>query len=224
MTPTSPSQPSKSLSRQTVGLLLEMKRLLSRYDIEIKLNATDAIERMLSVSADMADIDIRECRERLLHATRPLDRLHLIKPGQDQIICDRCGHELSVSLSGQASFESPEQALCVCGKQLQVAMEPRKHPRKPTQLSGLYLYESDREQTGDMIVEDLSYEGIRMRLPDDHALARDDRLLIVFTLDDLSRSVISEPVQVRHVRDRVLGVQFVNTQTQNKALMTYLGS
>ncbi|MDH3604446.1 MAG: PilZ domain-containing protein [Candidatus Tectomicrobia bacterium] len=213
---------SRSLSRQTVGLLLEMKRLLRRYDISIMLNASDAIERILMISAGLADLDIRECREQLLHAMLPLDRLYLVKHMEDEIACDRCGVRISVVLSAGADIEKPEVVRCTCGKQLQVAMEPRKHPRKSTQLEGVYLYESDRELTGEMTVSDLSHGGLCMRLEGPHSLVRHDRLLVVFTLDDLGHTSISEPARVLHVRGQALGIQFVNTQNRNKALTVYL--
>jgi hypothetical protein len=215
---------SRSLSRQTVGLLLEMKRLLRRYEVLITLNMSDAIERILMISADLADIEIRECRDQLLHAMLPLDRLYLVKHREDEITCDRCGTRLPVGLSAEASIEKPEVTRCTCGKQLQVAMEPRKHPRKSTQLEGVYLYESDREVTGEMTVSDLSYGGLCMRFEGSHSLVRHDRLLLVFTLDDLGHTPISEPARVCHVRGQALGMQFVNTQNRNKALTVYLKS
>lgn len=213
---------SRSLSRQTIGLLLEMKRLLRRYDISIMLNSSDAIERILMILAGLADLDIQECREQLLHAMLPLDRLYLVKHMEDEITCDRCGVRLPVVLSAEADLEKPEVVRCTCGKQLQVAMEPRKHPRKSTQLEGVYLYESNRELTGEMTVSDLSHGGLCMRLEGPHSLVRHDRLLVVFTLDDLGHTSISEPARVRHVRGQALGIQFVNTQNRNKALTVYL--
>lgn len=222
MTQTAKPLPSRALSRQAVGLLLEMKRLLRRYEIPITLNASDAIERMLAVSAKVGDAEVQDCRERLLHATLPLDRLYLIKHSEDVINCDRCGYVLRVFVSGGSTVEHPEAVHCVCGKQLQVAKEPRKHARKVTELPGVFLYETNREQTGEMIVEDISHGGLSVRIEGAHSLVRNDRLLVVFNLDDQSRTPISEPVRVRHVRDQVLGLQFVNTQTHNKALTHYI--
>ena len=222
MIQTASPQSSRSLSRQTVGLLLEMKRLLRRYDVSITLNTSDAIERILMISADLADIDIRECREQLLHALLPLDRIYLVRHMEGEITCDRCGLRLPVMLSAEADIEKPEVVRCKCGKRLQVAMEPRKHPRKATQLEGVYLYESDRELTGEMTVSDLSYGGLCMHIEGPHSLVRHDRLLVVFTLDDLGHTSISEPARVRHVHGQALGIQFVNTQNRNKALTVYL--
>ncbi len=222
MAQTADPLPSRSLSRQAAGLLVEMKRLLLRYEVPIKLNASDAIERMLAISAKIGDADVQDCRERLLHATLPLDRLYLLKHTEDVITCDRCGDVLRAFVSGSATVERPEMVHCICGKQLQVALEPRKHVRKMTNLPGIFLYDSDREQTGEMTVEDISYGGISMRIDEPHSLVRDDRLLVVFNLDDQVRTPVSEPVRVRHVRGQQLGIQFVTTQTRNKALTQYI--
>jgi hypothetical protein len=73
-----------------------------------------------------------------------------------------------------------------------------------------------------MVVEDLSFGGMRIRLLAPHQLTRHARLHLSFTLDDAGGTVIEVQVRVRSVRGQTLGVQFVNVPPIPHALAVYL--
>jgi hypothetical protein len=77
-----------------------------------------------------------------------------------------------------------------------------------------------------MIVENISYGGLQMRLSAPHTLAEDDIILIQFTLVDQQRNseLIQEAVRVRYVRDQVIGTQFIDSHGLPKVLTDYLRS
>jgi hypothetical protein len=74
-----------------------------------------------------------------------------------------------------------------------------------------------------MIVENISYGGLQMRLSSPHTLAEDDKIFIQFALDPQQNGeLIQETVRVRYVRDRVIGTQFIDSYGLPKVLTDYL--
>ena len=73
-----------------------------------------------------------------------------------------------------------------------------------------------------MVVENVSFGGLRFRTLEPHTLQLQEHICVNFRLDDTPRSIISEPVRVRFVREEIVGVMFLSTDHFNKALALYL--
>lgn len=172
----------------------------------------------------MQDDTIQQYRERLLHMMPPARRISLMAQAQEALICEQCRKTLQTDLDSHINSPSPHYSTCECGELYQVIRgDQRAHPRLPVSLPGVYFGEGESQRMGEMVVEDLSYGGVRIRPLASHTLAHGDRFLVNFTLDDATKTVVSEPVIARNVQDEIIGAQFVDTSTLNHALALYLG-
>jgi hypothetical protein len=73
-----------------------------------------------------------------------------------------------------------------------------------------------------MIVKDVSMGGIGFETVGGSRIAKGHKLEVTFTLDDTHSSVIKKQVEVRIVRDKFVGCEFVHAHQYDKALGFYL--
>jgi PilZ domain len=136
------------------------------------------------------------------------------------LTCEYCAYVHRVKLVDLQQAEYPLPVVCPCGATYHVTLDRRRSARKHTSLRGTYY--SEGEKKGPMIVEDISFGGMSIRLLTPHQLTRHARLHLNFTLDDVGGTVIDVQVRVRSVRGQTLGVQFVNVPPIPHALAVYL--
>lgn len=138
------------------------------------------------------------------------------------LTCEYCAYVHRVKLVVLQQAEHPLPVVCPCGVTYHVTLDRRRSPRKHTSLRGTYHSEEEKPQKGPMIVEDISFGGMGIRLLTPHQLIRHARLHLTFTLDDAGGTVIDVQGRVRSVRGQTLGVQFVNVPPIPHALAVYL--
>jgi hypothetical protein len=95
--------------------------------------------------------------------------------------------------------------------------------RKSVRLPGLYRYEGENSRIGEMIVENLSYGGARIRILTPHDVSLNDQLIISFTLNDNAQTIIHKAVYVVHVKGDIIGVRFCESANLDYSLAIYLG-
>lgn len=200
------------LSRHTVQLLMQMKKLLQQHGVALSLTASDALARALEVSNGLDDPAIKECRTQLLRAAQ-LGQVYLFRERRGALSCERCGKFVKVRLlDEQVSVENPQQVACHCGKLFSVAFEPRRSPRESCRCYGFYHQKKAGGKRGEIVVENISPQGLGFTvLADEHTIVPGDKLLIMFQLDDDDTIVVTELVHVRHTQGAVVGAEFVNT-------------
>jgi hypothetical protein len=153
--------------------------------------------------------------DRFMYAIYPDDA------GQISIICPKCGTELHIDTS---TFKDPQKKLtgkCGCGEPYQYTIEVRKRFRNDVRLSGEYLI-LGKEGKGEIVIKDLSMTGIGFECLSPNSISENDTLIVKFRLDDLKKSEIRTPVNVRWVRDLTIGAQFRNPTSLEKYLRSYL--
>lgn len=216
------------LSQETVKLLVEIKRHLQQHGITVKLANPNVVSNVLQAAEAIDDDVISECCKRLqalnVHVNRP-NRVYLFSGSIGRITCGNCRKAMNVQVHPQAGILNPQTIACSCGEVFYVGKQTRQYARKPTQLKGTFALERDDNIIGDMIVENISYDGIRLRVetPDSN-IYRDDVLLIQFSLNDQHQTIIREPVDVRYVQGTLIGAQFQNAHGMPKPLIEYLRS
>ena len=94
--------------------------------------------------------------------------------------------------------------------------------RKNTNLNGRFVNLSSKNESGVMIVKDVSMGGIGFESNDSHLVQVDHELEVTFTLDDNQSSVIKKQVVVRIVRGTFVGCEFLHAHEYDKALGFYL--
>ncbi|WP_089939923.1 hypothetical protein [Candidatus Entotheonella palauensis] len=216
------------LSRETVKLLVDMKHLLKQHGITIKLADPNVVSHVLQAAESINDDAIRQGRKRLQalnpHAERP-NRVYLFSSSIGRVTCGQCRKAMNVQIHPQAGILNPQVTTCECGEILHIGKQTRQYARKPTQLEGTFALERDDNIIGEMIVENISYDGVRLRVKSCGGnIYRDDVLLIQFSLDNKHRTIIREPIDVRYIQDGIIGAQFQNAYGMPKPLVEYLRS
>jgi hypothetical protein len=215
-------------SRETVKLLVEMKQHLQKHGIAVQLADPNVVSHVLQASKSIDDDAIQQRCKRLKalnpNADRP-NRVYLFSSSIGRVTCWRCRKAMNVQVHPQAGILNPQLTTCPCGEVLHIGRQTRQYTRKPTQLQGTYALKRDGNIFGEMMVENVSYDGVRLRLKAaGRNIHRDDVLLIQFSLDNKHQTVIREAVDVRHVQDAIVGAQFQHAYGIPKPLITYLRS
>jgi hypothetical protein len=153
-------------------------------------------------------------------ASAPLKTVTETTKGDVFLTCDSCQRILAIKLKRLQETEILPIA-CPCGMRFQVELDVRKYTRKSTRLPGVYRCERSGK-TGGLVVEDLSFGGMRFEVATPHAIALNDRLQVSFTLDDTDRTIVHEYVCVQSVCDKIVGAIFTQTNDFDKALAAYL--
>ena len=214
-----------SMSRNTMQILLQMKRRLQYHGVTMNLTEPDTLAQVLRASETIDDDELRQCRERLEEKMPNSERVYLLANAHSRLTCQRCQQSFTLQVSKQSGVANPQAVYCPCGALYLVGLQARQFARKDTNLEGTYLHEQGGEETGRMIVENISYGGLQIRLSGPHTLAEDDKILIQFALGPhQNEEFIQETVRVRYVRDRIIGTQFIDSHGLPKVLTDYLRS
>lgn len=147
-------------------------------------------------------------------------RVALTPPRTGLLRCDQCQRTNTVMAA--ASQEEAVEVQCACGTVYRVILDSRKFDRKPTNLPGFYVDQNDDTKTGTIVVENISFGGLRFRTTSPQNVTYDDLLYIQFTLDDDVQMLIWEKVRVHYVHHDIVGVEFMDLDKFNKSLASYL--
>jgi hypothetical protein len=98
-----------------------------------------------------------------------------------------------------------------CGKTYEIQLDFRKAFRKITFFDGFYSKLSSPGSFEKMTVVDLSLGGCSFLASGRHSLNPDDRIKLVFNLDNAQHTKIEKDVVVRIVKGRQIGCEFIAT-------------
>jgi hypothetical protein len=124
------------------------------------------------------------------------------------IVCEKCGKWRKKDVSSFISTKRLLKIKCTCDHVFDVFLEVRSFYRKATHLDGLCVQIGDRKEKENLIIEDISQDGIKIRTRYKHDIKIGDVLTIIFVLDDTKHSAICKHVVVRYTDDRLIGTQF----------------
>jgi len=142
--------------------------------------------------------------------------------GTTVLKCPFCRHARTVSVLKIKDKKKVIKVKCSCQKSYSVSLELRKLYRKTASLNGKYVNLSQNNESGMVIVKDVSMGGIGFDTVGGSSIAKGHELEVTFTLDDTHSSVIKKQVVVRIVRDKFVGCEFVHAHEYDKALGFYL--
>ena len=142
--------------------------------------------------------------------------------GTTVLKCPFCRHARTVSVQKIKDKKKVIKVKCSCQKSYSVSLELRKLYRKTASLNGKYVNLSQNNESGMVIVKDVSMGGIGFDTVGGSSIAKGHELEVTFTLDDTHSSVIKKQVVVRIVRHKFVGCEFVHAHEYDKALGFYL--
>ena len=216
------------LSQETVKLIVEMKHHLQQHGIIVELANPNVVSHVLQAAESVDDNAISKCYKRLQTLCPPTDRpnrVYLFSGSIGRITCGHCRNVMNVQLHPQAGILDPQVAACPCGEVFHIGRQARQYARKLTYLEGTFALARDDNIIGDMIVANISYDGVRLHVKSCGSnIYRDDVVLIQFSLDNKHQTVIREPIDVRYVQGDIIGAQFQNAHGMPKPLIVYLRS
>ncbi|PQP33196.1 hypothetical protein C6A36_00430 [Desulfobacteraceae bacterium SEEP-SAG10] len=126
---------------------------------------------------------------------------------QATIICPKCAFTKEIDMSNFKNTQKRVKGKCRCGEAFRFTIEFRKNYRKKVRLAGEYRI-NGKGKKGEIIVEDLSINGIRFVNLGSHQISIDDTLEVKFKLDNQMRTEINILVKVVWVKDKIVGVKF----------------
>lgn len=156
------------------------------------------------------------------------EKIYITDDNKATFICPKCKKTVVKDLTRYIRLKKALRfkAKCRCGHVYEVFLEKRKKFRKQTSLPGSYKFgkinSPSQEYMGSMTVENISYTGLRVKLPLSPRFKVGDTLFIEFRLDDAHRSQIKKKVVVKNINDRSVGLAYTSPQAHDSALGFYL--
>ena len=128
------------------------------------------------------------------------------------VICPKCKSEKNIDVTNFKDTHKKLKAKCQCGEVYRLTLEFRKHFRRNVQLPGEYFVQ-EKDERGEVIIEDISMTGIRFASLKPHNISRDDTVELKFTLDNPMRKEITELVKIIWIIDRNVGAQYIDPKS-----------
>ena len=150
-----------------------------------------------------------------------MQKLYIDKSKKTTITCPRCLFERNIDVTKIKHNQKILKGKCRCGKAYEFTIVYIKKHRKDVELLGEFIIEKSGEQ-GDIIIRDLSMDGIRFENLSLYQISKDDILEVKFQLDNPKRSEIKKSVKVIWVEDQNIGANFIETQSYKADLGFYL--
>lgn len=112
---------------------------------------------------------------------------------------------------------------CSCGSTFFVALDFRKHYRKPTSLLGIYSLIGPRSRGGgQMQITNISRSGISFSVSGHHTIDIGQQAILNFKLDNKKQTELTKKVLVKNIRNNSIGCEFIDQNQLDKDLGFYL--
>ena len=139
------------------------------------------------------------------------------------IRCPDCGLVKNIAVGRFRNNRHTLKTRCSCGSSFLVALDFRRHYRKPTQIVGMYsLIAGPHSGGGQMQVNNISRSGVGFSISGVHNISIGQKALLNFRLDDRKQTVLTKKVLIKNVRDNAIGCEFINQTQIGKDLGFYL--
>ena len=128
------------------------------------------------------------------------------------IICPKCRSEKNIDVTRFKDTHKKLKAKCQCGEVYRFTLDFRKHYRKNVRFPGEYIVQ-EKDKKGEIIIENISADGIRFVSLKPHNISKDDTVELKFTLDDPTKTEIQELVKIIWTKDRNVGAQYIDPKS-----------
>ena len=156
------------------------------------------------------------------------EKVYITSKQMATFVCPKCSRSKTVSVSEYANIDKliKVNVKCPCGHAYTSLLEKRKQYRKTTSLPGSFVHFIDGRPVnkGVLTVEDISANGLKLKLNAPQGFSIGDNMEVEFNLDDKSRTLIKKRVIVKNINGPFIGVEFGPAEAMEKALGFYLFS
>jgi hypothetical protein len=137
------------------------------------------------------------------------------------IICPTCRTEKNIDVAYFKDTHKRMKAKCPCGESFQFTLEFRRTYRKNFRLGGEYLFKEKAEK-GEILIEEISANGIRFASLKTHNISKDDTVELKFKLNNPNKTEIRELVKVIWINDRNVGAKYIDQNRMKRIWFFYL--
>lgn len=127
------------------------------------------------------------------------------------ISCPHCGRQKTVPV-GSYKGKARVKIKCGCKNVFAVNLDFRKKFRKKTDLYGKFTNYSQKNCCGDIIIKNLSLDGLKFTTKDIDKSKNGDEIEVIFKLDNPDRTRIRKEAVVRNIRKNSIGCEFVKSR------------
>ncbi|MEA3469396.1 MAG: PilZ domain-containing protein [Thermodesulfobacteriota bacterium] len=139
------------------------------------------------------------------------------------IRCPECSLVKNIAVSKFRNGRHTLKTRCSCGITFMVALDFRRHYRKPINRIGMYaLIGSPARGGGQMQVHNISRSGVGFSISGQHNINIGQKALINFKLNDKNQTELTKKVLIRSIQDNSIGCEFINQKQINKNLGSFL--
>lgn len=133
------------------------------------------------------------------------------------IRCPECALVKNIAVGKFRNHRHTLKTRCSCGCSFLVALDFRKHYRKPTKIVGMYsLIGSPSTGGGQMQVNNISRSGVGFSVSGIHNITVGQKALLNFKIDDKKKTELTKKVVIKTIRDNNIGCEFVNKKQIGK--------
>lgn len=156
-----------------------------------------------------------------INQAAPLLTFYPDSTNQVEIKCPECLLKTAVDATRYQYSNRILNVKCVCGAAFKCNIDFRKSYRRKVNFAGEYEILKNRK-LGDMLVENLSMEGVGFVNMSSHRLEKGDTLSLKFRLNDGERSEIRRKVRVVNSHEDGINAEFLESNRFDGALGYYL--
>ncbi|MBU0946900.1 MAG: PilZ domain-containing protein [Bacteroidetes bacterium] len=139
------------------------------------------------------------------------------------IRCPKCEIVKDIDVGKFRNNKHTLKTRCRCGYVFAIALEFRKHYRKPTNLEGIYTLTGPPSNGGGrMQIQNISRSGVGFTISGLHNIHVGQKASLSFTLDNKKQTKIVKEVIIRTIRENAIGCEFLDQGDLGKDLGFYL--
>lgn len=139
------------------------------------------------------------------------------------IRCPKCDLVKDIGVGKFRDTRHTLKTKCSCGNIFVIALDFRKHYRKPTNIDGMYTLTSPPTNGGGrMQVVNISRSGVGFSISGHHNINVGQKASLRFTLDNKKKTELCKEVIIRSIRGNQIGCEFLDKNEIGKDLGFYL--
>ena len=124
------------------------------------------------------------------------------------IVCPHCSRKKLMPVGSYKGIKSRFKIKCGCNNVFVAMLDFRKKFRKKTNLHGKFTNHSRKNIKGDIVIKNLSMDGLGFTTEDINKLQKGDEITVAFELDNTRRTTIQKEVIVRDIQKKTVGCEF----------------
>jgi hypothetical protein len=148
-----------------------------------------------------------------------VEKIYLDRSKRGDVICPQCRNSKKINASN-FKINHNIKVTCDCNHEYYIAFDQRNYNRKKINIKGKFRKTNQKSDfTTEVVIKDLSPDGLNFKTDSSTDLHIDDILQISFVLYDLQRSEIHAKGIVRYVQGPNVGIEFDNLDEQSSGLI-----